>query len=290
MAAKKPSPHVHTPKNLNTLLALYQKLPEAQLYAGGTGILWNQNLPEPELAPEVISLDGVAELKNISRTESYLEIGAAVPLNRILGIGRHVLASSFYTALTQVGNPVVRNFATLGGNLARKDFWMDLIPPLLLLDVRLELRRQGNSEWIPMVKFLERSPLFHEGELITRIRIPLEEWNIQHYRRFRPEEFGEGNDLTFCVLANVQKGYINRFRLALGAHRNLIIRNREMENAVEGKKLPLNSRDIVPLQELLQQTLENVQPALSPLQKTLITRSILWFLLRHMENSGDRPA
>ena len=57
-----------------------------------------------------------------------------------------------------------------------------------------------------------------------------------------------------------------------------------MDVTVEGKKLPLNNRDILPLRELLDQTLENVQPLLTPVQKHLITRMILWFLLREMDN------
>ncbi len=278
---------IHNPATLGALLSLYNKFPEGLLYAGGTGILWSPDNPIEELTGEIISLDGVPELRHISRTESYLEIGACVPLNRILGIGRHVLAPSLYQALSEIGTPVTRNMATLGGNLARKDFWMDLVPVLLLLDVRLEIRRQGNSIWLPVLKFLERAPLFNPGELITRFRFPLEEWNVQYYSRYSGADYETGNDLTFCGLARVQKGYIQRFRLALGANRNLIIRNREMENAVEGKKLPLNARDIQPLRELMNQTLANVQPPLSSIQKKLASRTILWFMLRHLDNFWD---
>ncbi|MBI9102121.1 MAG: FAD binding domain-containing protein [Spirochaetales bacterium] len=273
--------HIYTPESLNSLITLYHKFPQALLYAGGTEIM--RNLGTRELSGEIISLEGVPELDHISRTESYLEIGSCVSLNRLLGIGRHVLTPALNQAISSIGTTVTRNFATLGGNLSMRERWMYLIPVMLLLDVRVEIRRQGNTSWLSMVKYLEKAPHLACDELITRFRIPLETWNIQEYRRFSSVDFGKSNNLTFCGIANVQKGYIQRFRLALGAHGSLIIRNREVENTLEGKKLPLNSRDIQPMKELLDQTLANVKPPLTSIQKKLASRSVLWFITRKLD-------
>ena len=162
---------------------------------------------------------------------------------------------------------------------------MYLVPVFLLLDVRVEIRKQGGSSWFSMIKLLEKNPFLGPGEIISRFRIPLENWEVQEYRRFYESDYGKDNILTFCGLASIQKGYIQRFRTAFGAPGSLIIRNREVENAVEGKKLPLNSRDIQPVRELLDQTLENIKPTLTTTQKKLASRSFLWFLLRKLEKN-----
>jgi CO/xanthine dehydrogenase FAD-binding subunit len=278
---------VYHPKNLTALLILYQKNPQALICGGGTDLFRRRDwFFGKEMAPgayrEVISLGQIQELNHISRTESYIEVGAAVPISQILGIGRHILAPAFFTALNQLGTVAIRNMASLGGNLAQPERWLSLVPVFLLLDVRLELRRQNAGEWVPISKFLERHPLFRPGELLTRIRIPLEEWNVQHFRIYKTHVFGPGNELSWCALAQVEKGYLERFRMAVGAPDNLIIRNREMENTIAGKKLPINLRELEPLKEQLQQTLENVQPRLSPIQQQLMTRTTYWFLLRYL--------
>ncbi|MDR1893790.1 MAG: FAD binding domain-containing protein [Spirochaetales bacterium] len=274
---------VHYPKNLPALLAFYQKNPRSLICAGGTSLLQSPvwNAPK-ETIQDVISLSQIPELTHISRTESYIEVGAAAPISQILGIGRHVLSAALESALTRVANGAVRNLATLGGSLAFSDRWLSLVPVLLLLDVRLELRRQSGGEWVPIAKFLERHPLFRPGEMLTRIRIPLEEWNVQHFQIYKSHAFGPLNQLSWCALAQAEKGYLERFRMAVGAPAGLIIRNRELENTVSGKKLPLSLKELAPLQEQLQQTLENVQPRLSFIQKQLMTRTTYWFLLRYL--------
>lgn len=286
MKAKLKVPKIHSPRSLGELVNLYKKMPDSLLYAGGTGILWNQRYRTLNLPSRVLSLGEVSELNFISRTESYLEIGSTAPLNRILGIGRHVIAPALYEGIEGIATPVIRNQATFGGNLAQRESWMDLMPVLLLLEVRLEVIRQGGSIWLPMGKFLERDPLFGEGELIARLRIPFEEWNVQFFRKFEGPQYGWENRLSMAALAQVQKGFVSRWRFALGVHSGRIIRSREMETLVEGKKLPLSDRDLAPLEDLIKSIIDQVQPPMTTIQKALVHRGILWFLQRRLGEVG----
>ena len=283
MEPKVKAPRIYTPTTLTELLGLYKKRPDSLLYAGGTGILWNQRRRTLDLPRQILSLEGVAELNFISRTESYLEIGPTAPLNRILGMGRHVIAPALYEAIEGIATPIIRNQATLGGNLAHRESWMELAPVLLLLDVRLEIRRQGGSLWLPMGKFLEKKPLFDEGELIARLRIPLTEWNTQFFKKFGAGQYGRENRLSVAALAQVEKGFVSRVRFAWGVHARGIIRNREMETAVEGKKLPLSDRDLAPLKDLMETAINQFHPPMTTVQKELARRSVLWFLKRRLE-------
>jgi hypothetical protein len=49
---------------------------------------------------------------------------------------------------------------------------------------------------------------------------------------------------------------------------------------VEGKKLPLPDRELLILDELLEQSLEKIHPPLTAIQKQLYRRSLHWFLQR----------
>ena len=137
------SPLVYYPKTINELLNLYKSMPESTLYAGGTGILYGQNSKYPDFPGGIIFLSRIEELSAIRRSEGYLEIGACAKLNRILGIGEHVLKPALYNALKSIGTCEIRNLATIGGNLCSRSRRKTLYPLLTLLDTRLELRKQG---------------------------------------------------------------------------------------------------------------------------------------------------
>ena len=79
---------LHTPDSLGGMLSIYSKFPEATLYAGGTDIM--RKLKGTPISGRIINLEKIQELKHISRTESYLEIGSGVSLNRLLEIGKHI--------------------------------------------------------------------------------------------------------------------------------------------------------------------------------------------------------
>jgi xanthine dehydrogenase iron-sulfur cluster and FAD-binding subunit A len=77
------------------LLAIYRQNPNALLWAGGTAIGGlRKNDPQYARPKKIISLAMVSEIAKVSRTERYLEIGAAVPYNKILQVGQHVLPSA----------------------------------------------------------------------------------------------------------------------------------------------------------------------------------------------------
>ena len=88
--------------------------PEARLIAGGTGLLPNLRLGIG--APHtLVSLDGLAELKNLEISASGIRIGAGVTLDRISR--QEELPAALREAARSVAAPGHRSAATLGGNL-----------------------------------------------------------------------------------------------------------------------------------------------------------------------------
>ncbi len=237
---------VYFPDTLGELLQLYRREPEALLYAGGSYLLSQRTTRFPVFPPAVISLQDVEELRRVARTERYVEIGAALPVRQILKLGKNNIPIALYSALRSIGPPAVIGLATLGGNIAVPGRILTAVPVLSLLESRVELRRQGSNRWVPVGRMhraggtLELEP----GEVITRIRIPLQPWTLQLFRKFGSELAPDSEPLSFCGLVRTSNGIVEELRIIGSPGQPEAIRNKEMESELVGRRLPFGSRDI----------------------------------------------
>ncbi len=248
MAGKKKRVHVTTPGDLTDLLWLAAERPDSYLMAGGTDLMRRQmtdGFPE-----RIIDLTAVSELSRLSRTERWVDLGAAMTLNRLLGVARNVLPRVLLAALAGIGGPALRNQATIGGNLCLATPLSDSLAPLFALDARVELRSSGGLRWLPVALFLAAhgAPALRPGEVVCRIRIPLGEWSFGTFRKVSPKAPPSQSILGFCGLARVQRDTLADVRLAVaGLHRReqgapLVYRDRTAEVALLGQHLPLPRR------------------------------------------------
>ncbi|MBN2651675.1 MAG: FAD binding domain-containing protein [Spirochaetales bacterium] len=252
MYNKAKSSIVYIPKNLGELFQIYNKFPNALIYAGGTYLLLSQNNRTIKLPSNVISLQRVDEMQKLKRTERFLEIGAAVTINRILEKASGVMPNVLRTALLEISNPAVRNIATIGGNLCVSEKRMNSYPVLFLLDTKLELKRSGQSRWVDIRKFLteDNRPDIRDGEILTRIRVPFEQWNYQKYYVIGDRSLQSIDYFLFCSLGKIEKEQVSHFKFVLAQGDNNIYRSRTAEDFIVGRKFPLNNREISTLKEL----------------------------------------
>jgi CO/xanthine dehydrogenase FAD-binding subunit len=268
---------VFSPTNLQDLLTYYRDHPGAVPFAGGTYLFLSKG-PREGFGGELIDLGHVSELSQISRTERYMEIGTAVSISKILNTGRHVMPRSLFAALKAIGNAAVRNHATLGGNICARNHRLTAYPVLLLLDVRLELRRIGNTLWINLNRFIggDDGPLLEPGELVTRIRIPFMDWDVEEFhqqeRLFTPEH------LIFCGVVRKQKDVISDLRTSFCIGNRLTIRTRNIEAELIGRKLPVPREDGLEMGRMLHQQIERNHPEMDKFNVHRIRRSLNWFL------------
>lgn len=270
-------PTVYFPDTVGELLQLLRREPEALIYSGGTYILGQAVTRFPSLPPVVISLQDTEEMRRVSRTERYLELGAALPIQQILALGKNNVPPALYTALRMIGPPAVSGLATLGGNIAVPGRILTAVPVLSLLEARAELRKQGGNRWVPVARVhrsdgsLELTP----GEIITRIRIPLQNWTAQVFRRFGSELAPDSEPLAFCGLTRSSNGIIEELRLIASAGLPGSIRNKAMESELVGRRIPLNERDV----RAAVQNYEARAEHLSPIQRDRFVRLVQSYLL-----------
>ena len=257
------------PANLPELFSHWNRFPCAVPYAGGTYIMRSGSDPggvrgkfreQPELPKQILLLERIDDLRSITRTERYLEIGAMVRLGEIIALGK-IVPGVFSQTLLGIAGPLVRNMATIGGNISTKG---DAIAPLCALDAVYELRNANSSRWISAIRYsalIEKNEPLQPGELLTRIRIPLEEWNYSMYRKFTVNEAdfhsetGSEDGVLILVVQN-RKNMLTNINVVFAG--KTLLRDKDSEFSLEGKALPLDKRDAVHFRKLWETYLEDL--------------------------------
>ncbi|MBQ4236763.1 MAG: FAD binding domain-containing protein [Treponema sp.] len=199
-----------------------------------------------------ISLKKIQELKSIERHERYIEIGSAVTLNELLNYPRipQVLCDS----IKGIGSHAMRNLSTIGGNICIPEHKGSTWAALLALDAKFEIASSNEAKKI--VKAYEFKSL-SQNEILTKIRIPINNWNISFYKRLGSENFLTGKTAGFCFLAETERDHIYNISIAFSgigelSHHDEIFRHRKKSfhkrlkygfiSDLIGQKLPLQER------------------------------------------------
>lgn len=147
----------------------------AKVISGGTAVvlMMRQGLIEPS---SLISIKRIPSLHGITETDNAIRVGATTSLYEVASsplVRRY--APSVATACSLVGNPRIRNVATLGGNLAEADYASD--PPAALAAVGALAHVVGplDSRTVPVAEFITGffETVLEPTELIDYIDIPI---------------------------------------------------------------------------------------------------------------------
>lgn len=234
---------VFFPASFQDLFAVWNRYPDAVIYSGGSEFIRKQVMYVPTLPQNIISLEDMEELKKISRTERYLEIGAMVRMNQIIQLGK-IVPEPLILCLEGIDGPQLRNLATIGGNLCYPSRRLDASAPMIALDALFELRTALSSRWISASRFssLPGPPALAHHEILTRIRVPLEPWTFTWYRKFRSYGSDEPGGGMLFMIRN-EKDILTRIRAVYSG--KTILREKNSETMLEGKHLPLDRSDAV---------------------------------------------
>jgi len=240
-----PPSQVFFPASFHELFSVWGRFPSAVPYAGGTDLNWRQGKNILKLPSVVLSLDKLQELHRITRTEHYLEIGSMVKLNKIIWLGK-IVPDVLRICLENIAGVQLRNIATIGGNICCTSRLLDISVPLTALDAQYELRNAHSTRWLSASRFHSTEELsgktglavMEPQELLTRIRLPLHQWDYSVYKKFFPEDFLNSEALVF--LANAHKSVLSDIRVVYKA--NSIIRNKNGEEILNGNLLPISRK------------------------------------------------
>lgn len=160
------------PCSLSACLELAANNKHARFVAGNTDLGVMTNLKHQRF-PHLISLEGVPELNEFRDTPDIVEIGAGLTLT---GIGErwHRAPAFFHDWLRLFASPLIRNRATLGGNLATASPIGDAAPLLLALDAEMRIAGVTGERIVPLHAFFRayRQTALEPGEILRSVRLP----------------------------------------------------------------------------------------------------------------------
>ena len=242
------------PATLSEVFDLLQEAPEAEFVAGGTdlGLEFSHHRKQVSV---LISLESVAELKQVIQTPEFVDIGAAVPLSHIeenlRGIFPALDEMLYWFAARQV-----RNRATIGGNIGTASPIGDLPPVLLALNTEVRLARAGGDRTMPLANFFKgyRQTELQPGEVIVSVKIPKTLAPGAIVRLSQSYKVGKrGTDDISIVAAAFainldEQNHIVQARLAYGGVAATPIRAIEVEKMLVGKPWTIDTiRQVKPV-------------------------------------------
>ncbi|HZJ87759.1 MAG TPA: FAD binding domain-containing protein [Sphaerochaeta sp.] len=267
------SPLVYTPRTLGELATLIGRHPQATLWAGGTHLMRKTNFYPSGQTENIIDIAEIEELKRITRTDRYVEIGALVTASQLLSAGRLLLPALLQETLRTLGTQVVRRRVTVGGALAVADLRYSLPTALAVLPATVEVKRykegKVSTHWITASKLYdsEGALTLTEGRfLITRVRIGLEFGDFQRMMRFgdpvrNPKECG-----IVAFHAKREQNGLSKAQICFNFPTKAFHISRDLESKLAGSALPIHPDKVNTFSHELAGELKKTHPTVSDLQ------------------------
>ncbi|KOG11140.1 MULTISPECIES: xanthine dehydrogenase small subunit [Streptomyces] len=224
------------PPTLADALRALREQPDAVPVAGSTDFGVEVNI-RSRRASYVVAIDRLPELRELRVESDHMEIGAAVTLTEIerrLDGDVPLLAELF----PQFASRLIRNSATLGGNLGTGSPIGDSPPVLLALDASLVLADADGEREVPLAEYFTgyRQSVRHPGELIRAVRIPLPLSPVTAFHKIAKRRFDDISSVAVAFALDIEDGIVRRARIGLGGVAATPIRAHTTEAALEGRR------------------------------------------------------
>jgi xanthine dehydrogenase small subunit len=223
------------PATLEDAFTVLAENPAAVLVAGSTDFGVEVNI-RGRREPLVVAVDRLPELLTLEFTDGFAEIGASVSLSeaeRFLAGRIPLLAQVF----PQFASRLIRNRATIGGNLGTGSPIGDTPPALLALDAGVVLASAEGEREVALSDYFTgyRQTVRRPDELIRSIRIPLPLANLAAFHKIAKRRFDDISSVAVGFALDVQDGIVVEARIGLGGVAATPIRARDTEAMLVGK-------------------------------------------------------
>jgi carbon-monoxide dehydrogenase medium subunit len=212
--------------------------PGAVFLAGGTNLVPDVlfGRKKPGLAVDISRLK---ELRFIEERDGRIRIGALATVTDLLESNAvRGGALPLHECAAEFAGPMVRNRATVGGNLLDASPAADLAPPLLALDGRVELLSPEGERSLPLDKFFldYRKTTVRPGELLTAVSIrPLGGEDRSGYWKLQLRRAMAISVVSVALSLRMEGGRCTEAGIGMGAAASVPYRSAGAENCLRGK-------------------------------------------------------
>jgi xanthine dehydrogenase small subunit len=223
------------PAGLAEALDLLAAHPEAQLVAGSTDWGVELNIRHARAAL-TIGIERIEELREFSYGRDRIDIGAALSLSEIEArlAGRVPLLDELFP---QFASRLIRNGATLGGNLGTASPIGDAPPALLALDASVVLASSRGERQVGLADYFTgyRQTVRHPDELIKTIRIPLPVAPVTAFHKIAKRRFDDISGVAVAYALRLEGNTVASVRIGLGGVAATPLRALAAEEALTGR-------------------------------------------------------
>lgn len=226
------------PATLPECLDLLAADPESKLVAGNTDLGIAVNLRDRRYS-HLVSVEALGELREFRDDGQRVEIGAALTLTEIAEQWQDA-PSVFREWLPLFASPLLRNRATLGGNLATASPIADSAPLLLAFNAELRIAGSEGFRTVPLHSFFRgyRQTALARGEVLASIRIPKPFPTHARFYKAAKRRLDDISTVAACFAMDRDRdGVMRRVRLAYGGVAAIPLRAIEAEALVEGSRV-----------------------------------------------------
>ena len=229
-------PGFSRPTTIESCLSLLRSNPDAKIVCGATDVGVEANLLGRRWS-HVISLDGIDELREFSNDAQHVKIGATLPLTEI---GRRWTDAppAVHEWLTLFASPLIRNRATIGGNLATASPIGDAAPLLLALDAVVQVRGAAGPRAVPISAFFTgyRKTVMAPGEIITAVQIPKPLPDLLRFYKIAKRRYDDISTVAAAIALRFDdQRRVREARLAFGGVAPTPMRSADAEAALIGQ-------------------------------------------------------
>lgn len=232
----------HAPENLKEaceILAGFKG--EASPLAGGTDLL--VNMKKGVVSPKhVLSLARINELKNMGVENGHMRIGSCVTVADIAessDIKHDFMALSIGAA--HLGSPLIRNLATVGGNIVSARPAADMPPSLIAYGAKVVLKKHAAERTLALEDFFKGPGQSAAGldEILTKIVLESPPpYSGSGYVKLGKRKALEISIVNVAVFISLESpdGPIRKARVVLGSVAPVPLRVRSAEKVLIGRK------------------------------------------------------
>jgi xanthine dehydrogenase small subunit len=232
------------PASLSGVFDALRLYPDATLIAGGTDLIALANQRDTRWQT-LVSLAGVEELGVFEVRSDGVMLGAGLSLSELERRETLPILAELWPLFS---SRLIRNQATLGGNLATASPIGDAAPALLALDAEVVLVNALGERRLPLADFFlgYRKTALVPGELIQAVFVPVPAPAIQRFYKASKRVLDDISTVAAAfALDRDEHGTITRFRAAYGGIAATPLRARELEALALGKPWNRETLDLL---------------------------------------------
>ncbi|MDR1538944.1 MAG: FAD binding domain-containing protein [Clostridiales bacterium] len=201
-------------------------------YGGGTDLMIKA---DPDA--DYLFLENIEELKRVYEDLEFIHFSAGCTFSELL---KNSLAPGILKeALKGIAAPAIRNFGTIGGNIANGSAKADSALVFIAADSKIKLQSVRGERVIPLKSFYlgRKRTALEKDEIATEVLMPKKWLNCCSYHKVGARKALAISRISFAGFFSVEKGKIAHNAVAFGAVEDVFIRRPDLDEMLLGLTL-----------------------------------------------------